>query len=316
MPVEIVYVLIFGSGFLAVQAVFGLLRSARSNRVVNQRLRVEARVGSGVEALTIMRKSRALTQNGDFALALRWFNKLVTRSGLPFKAMEWTITGAALFAVGGIGAWFATHNLLMSLLASLFTSMVLPLYYLKRRAAKRSKQLSEQLTNALEIIVRSLSAGHPVPSAVTLVGREMPDPIGSEFGIVSYELSYGSSLSQAVGRLSERAGNPDIDLFAATLRLQERTGGNLADLLSGIADTVRERQKLRLKINAASSEGRASSMILTSAPFIVGIIMQVMSPDFYGDVIHERVIHIGLAGLLVWMVLGNLVMRKMINFKV
>jgi tight adherence protein B len=316
MTSEIVYVLIFGSGFLAVQALFGLLRSAKSSHVVNQRLKVEARTSSGTEALKIMRKSRALTDDGDFALALRWFNTLVTRSGLPFRAMEWAVIGAALFLFGAVGAYLMTHNLVLSLVASLITGLALPLFYLKRRAAKRSKKLGAQLANALEIIVRSLSAGHPVPSAVSLVGREMPDPIGSEFGIVSYEISYGSSLSQAVGRLSERVGNPDIDLFAATVRLQERTGGNLAELLSVIAATVRERQKMRLKINAASSEGRASAMILTSAPFIVAGVLQIMSPDFYGDVIHERAIHIGLAGLLGWMILGNLVMRKMINFKI
>ncbi len=316
MPIEIIYVLIFGSGFLFVQAIFGLVRTARSGHVVNQRLRVEAQTGSGREALTVMRKSRGLTESGDFALAVSWFNKLVTRSGLPFRAMEWAMIGVALFLIGAVGAFFMTHNIMMTVLASLFTGIVLPIFYLKRRAKKRSKHLSSQLTNALEIIVRSLSAGHPVPSAVSLVGREMPDPIGSEFGIVSYEISYGSSLSQAVGRLSERVANPDIDLFAATVRLQERTGGNLAELLSVIAGTVRERQKMRLKINAASSEGRASAMILTSAPFIVAGVLQVMSPDFYGDVIHERAIHIGLAGLFTWMVLGNLVMRKMINFKV
>ncbi|PHS21844.1 MAG: pilus assembly protein TadB [Robiginitomaculum sp.] len=316
MNSDIVYVLIFGSGFLAVQAIFGLVRSARSSRVVNQRLRVEARVGSGTEALQIMRKSRGLNESGDFAMALHWFNTLVTRSGLPFRATEWAIIAAVLFLAGAVGAFLMTHSLIMALLFSLFTGLILPLFYLKHRAAKRSKQISSQLTNALEIIVRSLSAGHPVPSAVALVGREMPDPIGSEFGIVSYEISYGSSLSQAVGRLSERAGNSDIDLFAATVRLQERTGGNLAELLSVIAATVRERQKMRLKINAASSEGRASAMILTSAPFIVAGVLQVMSPSFYGDVIHERAIHIGLAGLLGWMILGNLVMRKMINFKI
>ncbi len=316
MDSTILYVLIFASGFLAVQAIFGMLSTARSSRVVNQRLRAEERTGSGVEALQIMRKSRALDESGDFALPLHWFNTLVTRSGLPFRAMEWAMVGIILFLTGAIVALLMSHNLVISLLATVFTGLLLPLFYLKRRAAKRSKQISSQLTNALEIIVRSLSAGHPVPSAVALVGREMPDPIGSEFGIVSYEISYGSSLAQAVGRLSERVGNPDIDLFAATVRLQERTGGNLAELLSVIADTVRERQKMRLKINAASSEGRASAMILTSAPFIVAIVLQVMSPDFYGDVIHERAIHIGLAGLFGWMVLGNLVMRKMINFKV
>ncbi len=313
---DLVYVLIFGSGFLAVQALFGFVRSARSGRVINQRLRVEAKVGSGGEALRIMRKSRALDEGGDFALAVHWFNQLVTRSGLPFRPAEWTIGALLLVVFGAFGAFLITHNLIISAIVGLFTGLALPLLYLRRTAAKRSKRLGSQLADSLEIIVRSLSAGHPVPSAVALVGKEMADPIGSEFGIMSYEISYGSSLSQAVGKLAERVANPDVDLFAATVRLQERTGGNLAELLSVIAGTVRERLKMRLKINAASSEGRASALILTSAPFIVAGVLQVMSPDFYGDVIHERAIHIGLACLLFWMVMGNLVMRKMINFKV
>ncbi len=316
MHAQLLYVLIFFSGFLALQALFGLARSARSGHVVNQRLRAENSSASGHEALIILRKSRALDGAGEFAFAVRWFNRLVTRSGLPFRLPEWLLA-ALLLALGGTGGGFMlSHNVFIALAGGLICGALLPLLFLRWCAARRSKKLGEQLASALDIIVRSLSAGHPVPSAVALVGREMPDPIGSEFGMVSYEISYGASLTQAVGRLAERVGHPDIDLFAATVRLQERTGGNLAELLAVIADTVRERQKMRLKISAASSEGRASALILTAAPFVVGGVLQLMSPDFYGAVIHEKAVHIGLAGLLVWMMLGNLVMRKMINFKV
>ncbi len=316
MNAQLVYVLIFASCFLALQALFGLLRSARSGHVVNQRLRAENRSGSGHEALIILRKSRALDGTGEFAIALRWFNRLVTRSGLPYRPLQWAMIDA-LLALGGVtGGYLATHNVFIAMAGGFVTGVPVPLFFLRWCAAKRSRKLGAQLSSALDIIVRSLSAGHPVPSAVALVGREMPDPIGTEFGMVSYEIAYGASLTQAVGRLAERVGHPDIDLFAATVRLQERTGGNLAELLAVIADTVRERQKMRLKINAASSEGRASALILTAAPFVVGGVLQLMSPEFYGAVIHEKAVHIGLAGLLVWMMLGNLVMRKMINFKV
>ena len=105
-----------------------------------------------------------------------------------------------------------------------------------------------------------------MPAAVNLVGREMPDPIGTEFGMAADEIAYGATLEQAVERMAERCQHPDVDLFAATVRLQERTGGNLTGLLKLNANTVRDRHKMRLKIKAASSEGRASAMILTSAP--------------------------------------------------
>jgi tight adherence protein B len=154
-----------------------------------------------------------------------------------------------------------------------------------------------------------------VPTAISLVGREMVDPIGSEFGMAADEIAYGGTMQEAVERMSERCRHPDIDLFAATVRLQASTGGNLTGLLKLNASTVRERHKMRLKIKAASSEGRASAMILTSAPFIaVGFIM-ITSPHFYGDVIHELFVQIGLGVIGFWMFLGNLVMRNMINMK-
>src|SRR5690606_38341318 len=104
-------------------------------------------------------------------------------------------------------------------------------FFLKFKAGKRSKALGMQLPQALEVVVRSLEAGHPVATAVALDGREMADPIGSEFGMAADEIAYGATLEHAVARMSERCQHPDIDLFAATIRLQERTGGNLTGLL-------------------------------------------------------------------------------------
>ena len=109
--------------------------------------------------------------------------------------------------------------------------------------------------------------------------------------------------------------HPDVDLFAATVRLQERAGGNLTGLLKLNASTVRDRHKMRLKIQAASSEGRASAMILTAAPFVAMGFIMISSPHFYGDVKGEPVVKWGLAGLGVWMFLGNMVMRRMIDLR-
>src|SRR5439155_20397230 len=106
-----------------------------------------------------------------------------------------------------------------------------PIMYLKVMTARRAKQLGFQLPQALEIIVRSLEAGHPVPTAIGLVGREMSDPIGSEFGMAADEIAYGATMEQAVERMAERCQHPDVDLFAATVRLPEKSGGNLTGLL-------------------------------------------------------------------------------------
>ena len=220
---------------------------------------------------------------------------------------------AAVVAGGCVAV--LTKNLMFAPLVALAVGVGGPFFYLKAMAAKRAKALGFQLPQALEIIVRSLEAGHPVPTAVALVGREMGDPIGSEFGMAADEIAYGATLEQAIERMAERCQHPDVDLFAATVRLQEKAGGNLTGLLKLNAQTVRERHKMRLKIKAASSEGRASAMILTAAPFLaIGFIM-ITSPNFYGDVIHEPVVKIGIAVLGTWMFIGNMVMRRMIDMR-
>jgi tight adherence protein B len=198
----------------------------------------------------------------------------------------------------------------------LLGSVVLPIMFLKVMAGRREAKLVQQLPNALEVVVRSLEAGHPVPTAIALVGREMPDPIGSEFGMAADEIAYGATLEQAVGRIADRCRQVDVDLFAATVRLQERSGGNLVGLLKMNARTVRERAKMRLKIKAASSEARVSAYILTAAPFAVMFFVQLSRPEYYGEVIGEPVVQFGIAGLMGWMAVGILTMQRMVNFKV
>ena len=191
-----------------------------------------------------------------------------------------------------------------------------PIGYLNFMAARRSKGLSVQLPNALEVMVRSLEAGHPIPTAINLVGREMPDPIGSEFGMAADEIAYGATLEQAVGRIADRCRHPDVDLFSAAIRLQEKAGGNLTNLLKMLANTVRERLKMRLKIKAASSEGRVSAYILTAAPVVCFIFINVSNHHYYADVLHARFIQIGLGILGGLLLTGNLVMRRMIDMRI
>jgi len=240
----------------------------------------------------------------------------VLRSGLVYEPRRWLLMAGTAGLIAWALVFMPTRSALLAAAAGLAVFIGGPLAFLKLKAAQRAKALGQQLPNALEIIVRSLEAGHPVPTAISLVGREMGDPIGSEFGMAADEIAYGAGLDQAIGRMAERCCHPDVDLLAATVRLQERAGGNLTGLLKMIARTIRERQRMRLKIKAASSEGRASAIILTSAPFAVFALLLVTSPAFYGDVIHESFIQTGLAMLGGWMFIGNLIIRNMINMKI
>ena len=308
-------ILVFAAVFTAGQAVIGLVTVATQKRKVNKRLKVADRV-DGVSALVMeLRKQRGLNADGERGKRLRWLSNLIVASGVPYDPRKWTLYVLAAAFVGGAAPAVFLKNPMLFPAGALLVGIGGPIFYLRFMAAKRAKALGFQLPQALEIIVRSLEAGHPVPTAINLVGREMSDPIGSEFGMAADEIAYGATMEQAIGRMAERCQHPDIDLFAATVRLQERAGGNLTGLLKLNANTVRERHKMRLKIKAASSEGRASAMILTSAPFVAMGFILISSPHFYGDVIHEPIVKWGLTGLGVWMFIGNMVMRRMIDLR-
>jgi tight adherence protein B len=310
------YILIFAAVFSAAQAIWGLVTVGRTRKVVNERLKL-SEGGIGVTNVVLeLRKRRGLSETGERILRWTWLSDLIVRSGVPFKPGRWIAIAIAVGAAAGVAVGLISHTIMVAAIAGVAVSALGPLIYLKMKAGKRGQMLSRQLPDALDVIVRSLEAGHPVPTAISLVGREMPDPIGSEFGMVADEIAFGSTLELAVAHLAERCRHPDIDLFAATIRLQDRSGGNLTGLLKMNAHTVRERHKLRLKIRAASSEGRISAIILTSAPFVVFGMLQLISPHYYGDVIHENMVKEGLIGLGTWMGLGNLVMRRMIDMRI
>lgn len=312
----IVMVMIGAAVFALVQGLTGVLSVATQKRKLNQRLKVGEKIEGGVSAMVVeLRKQRGLTAAGARSKSLRWLSNLIVASGLPYDQRKWlTYVGAAAL-LGSAGLGLMMRAPIGFLGGAILGGIIVPLGVLKFKAGKRNTALGHQLPQALDIIVRSLEAGHPVPAAVALVGREMSDPIGTEFGMAADEIAYGATLEQAVERMSERCQHPDVDLFAATVRLQERTGGNLTGLLKLNASTVRDRHKMRLKIRAASSEGRASAMILTAAPFVaVGMIL-LISPKFYGEVIDEPAVRYGLAIIGFWIFLGNMIMRRMIDMR-
>ena len=311
----IVMVMIGAAVFAATQGLTGLLSVATQKRKLNQRLKIGEKISNVSDMVVELRKQRGLSASGSRSQSLRWLSNLIVASGLRYDQKKWLMyTAGAAIAVSAI-LGFVSKSPLGFAAGAVLGGVLIPLGFLKFKVNARNTALGFQLPQALDIIVRSLEAGHPVPAAVALVGREMSDPIGTEFGMAADEIAYGATLEQAVERMSERCQHPDIDLFAATVRLQERTGGNLTGLLKLNANTVRDRHKMRLKIKAASSEGRASAMILTAAPFVAMGAILILSPKFYGEVWHEPMVRYGLAGIGFWIFLGNLIMRRMIDMR-
>jgi len=308
--------LVFATVFSFGQAVWALVGARQARRTVNRRLATAERTGSLGELVLELRKQRGLTEDGRSIFAWGWLADLVIRSGVMVEPRRWALVvmGAAL--AGGVGGLILAHNIFAAVGAALALGIGGPFGYLTFLAGRRAKLLSLQLPNALEVMVRSLEAGHPIPTAISLVGRELPDPVGSEFGMAADEIAYGATLEQAVARVADRCRHADVDLFAAAIRLQEKSGGNLTGLLKMLAKTVRERHKMRLKIRAASSEGRVSAYILTAAPIVCFLFINVAQPHYYADVLHARFVQIGLGFLVGLLLIGNVVMQRMIDMRI
>jgi tight adherence protein B len=160
-----------------------------------------------------------------------------------------------------------------------------------------------------------LRAGHPVPVALSLVGREMPDPAGTEFGVASDEVTFGLSIPNAMENLAYRAGAPDLLYLVTSISVQSESGGNLSEVLSRLSKLIRERFRMRRKVKTLTSEGRASAVILTILPIALFLLINLISPKYFGDVWNEPGFRKAAIVSGVLLVIGNYIMRQMVNFK-
>jgi len=263
-----------------------------------------------------LRRERGLTGAGDFKLPLLNLNQLMLQSGLT---IGWTrlLLIALVLAAAVFGGMLAFHwPLKHAAPAALLSGLLLPLIVLKVMKRRRLKKFGAQFPDAIDIIVRSLRAGHPVPIAISTVARELPDPVGSEFGIVSDEITYGSDLETAIRDLFFRVGSEDLPLFVTAVAIQTSTGGNLAEILENLSSVIRQRFKMRRKIRALAAEGRASALILSSLPIGIFAAIQFLTPEFYASVWHESLTKICLTVAGCWMGVGNFVMYRLVNFRI
>jgi tight adherence protein B len=316
-PIYLIYLLVAASAGLFVEGVYLLFFSGGSyRRNVNRRLKLLKDQPDREGILVQLRKERGLTTTGAYSLSFINLNQLVLQSGLTLG-----IGKLMLFAGVGGGASFVAGLIFRgsafdAFLIALFCGLVLPYLILRFLRGRRQKTFSAQFPDGLDIIVRSLRAGHPVPIAITMVAREMPDPIGSEFGMVVDEITYGSDLETALRSLYFRVGQEDMPLFVTAVAIQGSTGGNLGEILENLSAVIRQRFKMRRKIRALAAEGRASALILSSLPIAMFLIIQFVAPDFYATVWSEDITKTALMLAGAWMGVGNFIMYRLVNFRI
>jgi tight adherence protein B len=311
------YIFAAGSTVLLVEAIYLLCFSTHSYRSsINRRLRLMKDQSNRENVLVQLRRERGLTGGGSYAMRILSLNRLVLQSGLTLGLgrIAWVALGAA--ALVFFLDWWTREDLFEAGVVALIGAAVLPYLGLVVMRMRRQGKFGAQFPDAIDIIVRSLRAGHPVPVAISMVARELPDPVGTEFGIVADEITYGADLETAMRNLAYRVGQEDLPLFVTAVAIQGATGGNLSEILENLSRVIRERFKMRRKVKALASEGKFSALFLSALPFVLFCMIRYVAPEFYGSVWKYDMTKFGLGMAAAWMVMGNLVMYRMVNFRI
>ena len=325
----IVLILIFAAVAFAVERVVATIVGRRlQTAAINQRLDLINRGLSRGEAMQLLR--RRTSDLPDWlpstvrGVALR-FEKMLMAAGLSIETnklmLSLIIAPIALFFAIVLlmvmaGVALGGGRLFMLATFAIVVGAGLPILYLQVRANRMRKKIQDQFPVALDVFVRGLRAGHPIAAALDLLTVEMPDPIGSQFGIVVDEVTYGADLRDALTAMADRWDLDDMRMFVVSLSVQSETGGNLAEILENLSQVIRERASMMMKVRALSSEGRMTAAMLTGLPVMAFTLLFIGNPGFYLDVADDPAFFGGWVVLLTLYAIGFYSIRRLIDLKV
>lgn len=324
--VIIASILAFIAVVVLVEGLYLLARSMQEEGAarVQRRLRhLSAGGGHGKDVAEHILKRHVLSETpalNRFLLILprvHAVDRMLEQSGLDLTVMRYIglqvmLTLIIFFLV----MIFLQLNPWLALAAAILPGFLLPHFYVMRRQHKRREKLTAQLPDALDFIARSLRAGNPFSASLKAAASEMPDPIGKEFGITFDEMNYGLALEDALRNLGQRTGNEEIHYFITAVIIQRQTGGNLADVLNRIAEVMRARARTYREINIQAAEMRLSARVLIGLPFFVAAVISIGNPSYLAVLFVEPLGRIIIGIQLLLMLIGYLVVRRMIQFRV
>ena len=318
-PAIIVYGLIFLAVLLLVEGIYLVVfgKSISLNSRVNRRLDLLEKGGQREKVLEQLRKeaSQHLKAKG-----------IPLYSILASKAQKANIAFSpkALIAVMGLLSVVAFLGLKIGTTAATPVQLALSIlmgvgavfFWVSKKAKKRMDMIEEQLPDAVELMVRSLRVGHPFASAIQIVAKEVPDPLGSEFGMIADEAAYGREIPESLKDLAERVDMQDLRFLAVAVTIQSQSGGNLAEILDGLAKVIRARFRLFRRVRAITAEAKWSGVFLSGFPLGVLAVIQLLNPDYF-DTVKDTPAFVP-AALIVFVFLGiNVIfMKMMVNIKV
>ena len=238
------------------------------------------------------------------------------QTGKNISLGKYAMICLGIAAIVASGLMFKGMPFLLSLLIGLFIGIGGPHFAIGFLIKRRVTKFNVTFPDAIELMVRGLRSGLPITETLGIVAAELPGPVGIEFRLVSDKMKIGVTMETALQDTADRLGTPEFQFFVITLAIQRETGGNLAETLSNLADVLRTRAQMKLKIKAMSSESKASAYIVGALPFIVFTLVWMINPKYMQDFfVDQRLMVAGLGGL-VWMSIGGAIMAKMVSFEI
>jgi len=275
----------------------------------------DAKVESQFKKAIAARKPKAYKVAGSGsqldALAVR-----LDRTGKNITVSQYIYASVGLAIAVTVLIFIQSGAALLALGVGLLLGAGIPHLVIGFLISKRTNEFNSKFPDAIELLVRGLRSGLPVTETLGVVAQELPGAVGTEFRGITERIKIGKTMEDSLQETADRLGIPEFNFFTITLAIQRETGGNLAETLSNLADVLRKRSQMKLKIKAMSSESKASAYIVGSLPFIVFGLIYWINPDYLGTFFtDDRLIVVGLGGL-VWMGIGVAIMAKMVNFEI
>jgi tight adherence protein B len=311
----LIYVAAFIAVVLAVEGGARLIRSSLGEeREVKRRLG-KARAHSHAAIKPEDRPghdpvSLALTQR------LPWLAQALVRADARFSVLQLLIATVVLFVMLLTLLGLAHAPRLIALAGATAVAVGAPILVVTSLINGRRKRFLDQLPQAVDLIARSLQAGHPVTTAMSVVGERMPAPLGPEFRLVIEEMTYGLDRDVALDNLVGRFPLPELRMFTACLEVTRESGGNLAEVFLKLAEAIRAKDQLRRKVHAISAEGRMTFWVVSGLPFIVGSAILLIRPEFFAAVANDKLFWPMMSTAPVTLAIGSTMIWRMVNFKI
>lgn len=313
-------VLAFLAVVLSLEGVYNLWASNNSSEAKRIAARLQALSGETIALASIERtrqQSRLPRLNalvGSLQIGQR-IQRFIAASALSISAVELISISVGLGLMGLLLPALMGKPPIFG--AALGVALaVLPWWRVANKRSSRIERIERQFPEALDLMSRSMRAGHSFPSGVKMVADEIAEPLGRDFRILFDEMNYGVPTNEALAHLADRVPVPDVSYFVVAVMIQRESGGNLAELLDKISIIVRERLKLLGEVRTLSAEGKLSAIILTALPFCVGLVVNIVNPEFMA-VLWSDPAGLRMVGVALFMMLmGILWMRSIIHIRV